>query len=665
MVKSLNTKWKEFLFSFSGFGPNFLMVLMGAYFTDAINPSALGNKFMGFPLEGICLIMPLLFPILHGFAKAFDGIIDIPFAHITDTLSTKWGRRRPAILVCLIPMLLSFVMCWMPIGGANNQTLNTIWIIFWALLFYATYTMGMIAFYGSLSTTCVDEPQRLRVSGYKAFFDTISYCLVYALVPVILGETHLYINQFVYICSPLMLTLAIPLFLIKEGAKYGYPEKEGLKEEKITIGESLRLTFKNKVFMRWQVVNCCTFFGLQMFLVGMNVLITGAMGMNPLEMAILNTCAFGPVPVMLYLFNKVKAKKGIRFTYQTCLISFAVAILSFFFGSMFVVGTDNKMLQYAIGIVGGIAGSWAIGAFFMMPYHVTAQISSVEEKLTGKNHSAMYFAGNAVCTSIVSAISGSLIYELIKNLFICKGQWKIVWATGEKFLAWQHAAIEFGFSQEQVLVDNSVQAAANLGIFNLGALLVPFIVAGCCILGAVLAKKMPKDYTPDRVGKELKELDPTIDLSVLEADERYHEKEERGEIIFVQVGLSILSGFIFGFIWLAFLFKSINELASKKIKSWSWWLGSCIVPFFSIFTIVKMAKKLSVIAEEKGVAVSKAGFVIPSVILTLFFPVLPINVVALALLQKQVNKLYTAEALAEENQGESASVLQDAKKGEA
>ena len=181
-----------------------------------------------------------------------------------------------------------------------------------------------------------------------------------------------------------MLTMIIPLVMIKEGAKYGYPEKEGLKEEKITIGESLRLTFKNKVFMRWQVVNCCTFFGLQMFLVGMNVLITGAMGMNPLEMAILNTCAFGPVPVMLYLFNKVKAKKGIRFTYQTCLISFAVAILSFFFGSRYVWGDGNLTAKMLIGIVGGLCGSWSIGAFFMMPYLAPAQISGVEEKLTGK-----------------------------------------------------------------------------------------------------------------------------------------------------------------------------------------------------------------------------------------------------------------------------------------
>ncbi len=98
--------------------------------------------------------------------KVFDGVIDIPFAAITDTLSTKWGRRRPAIAVCAVPMIVSYALCWFPVGG-ENQIINTIWIFLWALVFFATYTMCLIAFYGSLSTTCCDKPQRVRVSSYR------------------------------------------------------------------------------------------------------------------------------------------------------------------------------------------------------------------------------------------------------------------------------------------------------------------------------------------------------------------------------------------------------------------------------------------------------------------------------------------------------------------
>lgn len=61
-------------------------------------------------------------------------------------------------------------------------------------------------------------------------------------------------------------------------------------------------------------MNCCSFFGLQMFLVAMNAMIIGGMGMDGVGMTILNTCAFAPVPIMLYLFRKLAAKKGLRFT---------------------------------------------------------------------------------------------------------------------------------------------------------------------------------------------------------------------------------------------------------------------------------------------------------------------------------------------------------------
>ena len=638
MIRSLNTKWKEFLFAFSGFGPNFLMVMMGAYFTDAINPSALVNagEFQRFA-GGACYILPAVFPILYAISKAFDGIIDVPFAHITDTLSTKWGRRRPAILFCLIPMVVSYALCWLPIGGVEGRGLNTAWIIIWSLVFFATYTMGMIAFYGSLSTICTDEPQRLRVSGYKAFFDTISYCIVYALVPVILSGAKIHIDKFAFICLPLMLTLAIPLFMIKEGEKYGYPENQGLQEEKVTIKESISLTFKNKVFLRWLLVNCCTFFGMQMFLVSMNTLIMGGMKMNGFEMAILNTFAFAPVPIMLYLFNKLKAKKGIRFTYQTCLGAFSIAILAFFFGSTFVLGENHKMLQYIIGSVGGIVGSWAIGAFFMVPYHITAQISSVEEKLTHKNHSAMYFAGNALFTSIVSAISGSLVYENIKNLFISKENWKVVWACG---------TVENG-----EVIDAIDIAAKELGsdvsqVFNLGTLLVPFIVAICCVLGLVLAFKMPRDYTPELVAKELKALDPTIDVSAIEKDESFAVKEEKGEIMFVQIGLFVLSGSIFGFVWLAYLLKSVKEYVSS-FKSKIMWLLCALIPFASAFVMPRIFGQLQKQAKEKGIRL--VGNKVLYTILGIIFPIMIVNVVALALMQKNINKLYKAdEAIVEE-----------------
>jgi len=521
----------------------------------------------------------------------------------------------------------------MPIGlylsvdPKTQQIVNTIWIIFFALIFFSTYTMCLIAFYGSLSQVCDGEKQRLRVSSYKAVFDTITYAIVYALVPLITDLLNVRIDKFAIIASVVMLTMLIPLFMIKEGEKYGYPEKDGLIEEHVSIFESLKVTFGNRVFTSWLIVNCTAFFGLQMFLSSMFALIETGMGFNGAQTAIIETCAFAPVPMMLYLFNKLRAKIGLRTTYQTCLIAFAIAILSFDIASIYIVGKNNVGLQYAISITGALIGSWGIGAFFMMPLLIPAQVSSVEEKLTKQNHSAMYFAAQAVTTSVIGAVASGLVWENIKNLFISKDASGVVYATGDlehNIAAISQAASEFGVSQSSV--------------FNLGSLLVPIIVSIMCVVGFICAFKMPRDFTPECVAKELKKHNPDLDISMAVTEEADLAKEK--EITLTNVIYWILSGGIFGFIWSAFTFNNLKKINKNALICGSaaiTWIVSAFIPFVSVYISMRIYnKQIKENAKEQGIKVANP---ILYIIFGILLPILPINIVSLALLQNDLNKV--------------------------
>lgn len=623
--RNLDKIWKEILFAASGLGPNLMMVLMGAFFTDAVNPAALdlaSNSSKAVQtITGTCLIVPGLFSVLWFLAKTFDGIIDVPFASLTDNMRSKFGKRRLPILICFIPMTVSYLLCWIPISV--NPMANTIWFFIWSLVFFSTYTMSLIAFYGSLSTVCYDNKQRLRVSSFKSFFDTISYIIVYALVPLILGVSGLHIDNLVFILMPMMLTMIIPIFMIKEGDKWkkkaaylGYEVLEEGKEENVKLFESIKLTFTNKPFLKWCVVNCCSFFALQMFLVSMNALILGGMGMSSSQMAILNTCAFAPVPVMLYLFKKLSDKKGLRFAYQSCLLSFSFSILSFFFGSNYVMG-DNITAKLIIGIIGGIMGSWSIGAFFMMPYMIPAQVSSVEEKLTHKNHSAMYFAAQAFLTSIIGAFASSIVYENIKQLFISKEASGIVSAVdSEAMSAAQNAALQLGVDVNSV--------------YNLGTLLVPIFVSIFCFIGFIFAYRMPKNYSPKEVSKELgleKEYEENIHLF---PEERVVPFE--AESLVVNISLWILSVSIFGYIWLYQLTKAVNTFAKKRISVLHVILSILFLPY-SIYLVYILKKAI----DEKALSINiytKKTSIIPCV-----FAVLGLSFVSLSMLQIRLNKI--------------------------
>ena len=663
---SLDKRWKEVIFAAAGFGPNLLMVLMMAYFTDAVMPQGLVADVGFWSYGGAAIVAVTIFPILWTIGRIFDGVIDVPLAHLTDTLRNKTGRRDISLIISFLPMLISFILCWIPVFGKGTnistaaQIGNSIWIFFWSIVFFATYTLALITFYGSLSDVCENQTQRSRVSAYKSVFDTISYALVYAAIPAIFKAINTPIWKVALYMSPLMLTILIPIFLQKRQEK---AETESKKVENVPIGTSIALTLKSKPFMKWTIVNCVAFFGLQMFLVAQNALISGVMNLGAGYSAILNTCAFAPVPLMLWLFGKVRKAKGVRFAFQTCLITFGLALFAFALGSQYIWG-DQLMPKLIIGAVGGIIGSWGIGGFFMMPYLIPTVIASVEEEVTNKNHSAMYFAVQALFTSVVGAIASSLIYNYLK-----------LWVEPN--------------------------SAAPGGEWKLGVSVVPLIVAVACFAGFFLCFLMPKKYNARTIYNDIKsssekeirhlnkkkavienqfqkEIDEISQSGISEEEEsiliadlkrktdvklakisveivkaekivnfKFDESKssaneevttiyERSNIL-ANVFLYFLSGFIFNIIDACSQVKKLKLLGHKLSGGeLAVFIISFFVPFVSIYSNLVIAKHIEEAAKERNVEIklNKACIAITSTVLPLFT-----NFVCLTLNDKAFNKI--------------------------
>ena len=437
------------IFAFSAFGPNLLMIFITAYFIDALIPTGLvvNREFWSF--TGAAIVAPVLFSIIFTIAKTIDGLIDIPLASLTDNLRSKWGKRKPAIAVAFIPMVISYFLLWNPIIKSDESILNAIYIAILLVIFFSSYTMCVLSYYACFSSIVETEKERVKLSSWKSFFDTIAYSLAYALLPLFIGF-GINIRTIVMCSMPLMLTMLIPLFLIKENSSE-------MSEEKMPLCKSLTLAFKNKQFVRWLFPLAALHFGLMMFLAGQNVIASGLMELNGWQIAIINTAAFAPVPLMLVFFNLIQKRKGIRFAFQTSLIAFALSMLVF--ESAWVgFWPESVLTRLIIAIVGGTIGSYSIGAFFAFPYIIPSQIAANEQKESGKNHSAMYFAIQGLVTQISAAISTGVVYVNVKNI---------------------------------TSADSEI-----IGIF-----MVPIIVALSCMLAFILSFKMPKNYTDISISK--------------------------------------------------------------------------------------------------------------------------------------------------------------------
>ena len=214
------TKRQYPLYALGAFGANLMMIVVSAYVIDAFSTAGFVQNIESWTFANKTLVVVGVFSILVTVSKIIDGVIDVPFAWLTDNLKTKWGKRRPSILIAFIPLILAYLGLVFPIENVENSMLNTIWAFAMLTIFISSYTLLMVSYYATFSEVTADQAGRISLSNWKAFFDTIGYSLAYALIPLFIGF-NINIQLIALAIFPLVFTMLIPLFMIKEPSNLG------------------------------------------------------------------------------------------------------------------------------------------------------------------------------------------------------------------------------------------------------------------------------------------------------------------------------------------------------------------------------------------------------------------------------------------------------------
>ena len=408
------------LFAFASFGPCMLSTIISVYLVDALQTAGFGSDLEHWTFASKTIVAVGLFSIMKAISSLMDGLVEVPVATIVQNLKTPWGKRRPAILVGTIVMTLAYVLFCFPISYEENSVANSIWCGVLLTVFVSFFTLAINALFGTYAEITATDDDRLLLTNVKAAFDTIQYSIAYALIPVFIGF-GVNIRTIGLCMAPLSLTIFIAIFLIKENstmpgavAKYGENAGAAVEEETVGMIDGIKMALGNPAFRAWLIIHGCFNLGLQMFLSGQNVLISGPMGLNGFQIALMNASAFAPVPIMLLIYRRIMKGKGFRFGFQCALASFAVGMV--FMSLAYVKWFPNVWVRLALGLTGGTVSSFGIGAFFSAPTAMPTQIAANQKKETGVSHPSMYFAVQGIVNSIVGAIGPGLIWVNLRNV---------------------------------------------------------------------------------------------------------------------------------------------------------------------------------------------------------------------------------------------------------
>lgn len=408
-MKILKKRWQLIVYACSGLGLNMINMIMGVHLCNALIRDGFDSDIEYWTYENKTLVIVGLWMLLSVIVKALDGVIDIPLSAFTDNLRTKWGRRRPAILMGYLPLLISYVLFLFPLQHGATL-LNTIWFVVLLGVFYASYTLTMLTWYATFAEIVDNDRDRVFLSTMKSICDVVYFSLNFAVVPLLVSM-QVNIRYVALIFLPLALTMLIPLFMIKEDST-----KEGIKTngaslqpKRVGMFTSLKYAFSNRSFVFWLCCVAVMNTGLQLFLGGISVFFSN-IG-DGLNMTLIMASSFAPVPFTLILYNKIVKKFGLKIAFQYILLVFSIGM-----SLMMLCHVVSPSLQLPIAIACALIASFAIGAFFSISYTVPSQLAADENKRMGAAvASTMYFAVQGLAEAISASVATQVLLVFIRT----------------------------------------------------------------------------------------------------------------------------------------------------------------------------------------------------------------------------------------------------------
>ncbi|MBR3037915.1 MAG: MFS transporter [Clostridia bacterium] len=406
-MRKLNRKWQMLLYACSGFGVNLLNLMMGSYLCSALLIGGFrGDAILYQTYNGSNLVVAGVWAAFVLIAKIIDGVIDIPMASFTDRLQSRFGRRRPSIVIGMIPMIAAYLLFLVIPHPQGESIWNTIYYGVILCVFYSFYTLTMVTYYATFTEIVETEDERVFMSNVKSVCDIFYFILGYVVVRAMLNSMN--VRPVALIVLPLVLTMTIPLFMIKEPSTKGKVVLDN-GTRTVNLVESLKYTFKNRAFVLWMIVIFFMNFGVNLFLGGINEYFS----FTGLNMIFIMACSFAPVPFTLILYNKIIKKKGFGFAFRYVLLTYGLGMVCMFFVGL--IPASMNTLKTVLSIVSGIICSFAVGALFAVAYSVPSQLAADEEQETGVSHSAMYFAIQGVFSGVATGLAQGVVLVALKK----------------------------------------------------------------------------------------------------------------------------------------------------------------------------------------------------------------------------------------------------------
>ncbi|RLC91964.1 MAG: hypothetical protein DRI79_01635 [Chloroflexi bacterium] len=335
--------------------------------------------------------------VLLTIGSFWDAAVDPFIGHWSDTLKSRWGRRRPFLMFATPVAALMLVLIWTP-PTAGISTLNAVYFTLVTIAYFTAFSLVGIPYDGTLPEIAPDSHDRVVLSYWKNLFGIIGV-LIGSLVAAPLFESIGPVAMGVVVGVVGLGTIWLSLLGLR-----GVERPLG---ESIGALEGLQITLRNRQFI---IVFASTLFvhlAYQMLLANLPYFVTLVIGKSEADVGIFQ----GVLILLMAIIGPLWAWLDKR-TSQRQLLTIAMLGMALFSALTFAVGMIPGIPLMVQGLATLVPTACFLGGYFVIIYAMMGNVVDYDEILTRRRREAIYYGAFSFANGLGISV-GTFILPLL------------------------------------------------------------------------------------------------------------------------------------------------------------------------------------------------------------------------------------------------------------
>ena len=338
--------------------------------------------------------------IAVNFGRVVDAVADPLMGYWSDHVRTRWGRRKPFILVGGPLLAVAFALLWAPPAPAGIAFANAVYLAATLALFFFTFTVVVCPYLAMLPEITADPAERVSLGAWQGGFNVVGVVGGMILTGYLVGRYDYRTMGLIYI--PIILLCAWAPLLVPTPVAAEKPSELPLKQ-------SISSTFRNPWFRPYVTSQLLFWMALSIVIWSSTQLPIVRAGATEETTALPLAAALLVAGLLFPAMRSLADRFGKRAILLWAMVWMAVVMVPLIFAGTLPLPIA-PMWQIAIAML--LAGP-SVAALFALPNPIVGDIVDHDETLTGQRREAIYFGVQGLLVKAGMGVGGGLAAVLL------------------------------------------------------------------------------------------------------------------------------------------------------------------------------------------------------------------------------------------------------------